>query len=349
MWIKRKYSNFMRWYKKIYCHKYKVNLHVENKLPLFQKIKYNLLGFTDEDYYEFNLKNNDYHNYISYQERWRLEKLDGQYAIYLGDKLNFERLFGRYVNVPHIFCWIKNKQFYDLESGACIDAIELMKNNKKIIAKPARSAGGGIGVSLLEYKNGKLYINDNEKKEDEFIRMLSNSDDYILVQYVNSGSYAKKVFDKTTNTLRLVSTIDDKGNVDFVLAFHRFGCVESIPVDNISSGGVFSLVDLETGMLSAGRRITTVDKEYDIHPDTGAAIKGVVIPEWQNILKSIEKAHKCFPFLPFLAWDIVVDDNNDYWILEINRGCDLYVQMIKPLRYEKIGNYMKEKGLLNNW
>ena len=337
------------WYRTIYKHSYKIDLGMQLKIPLLTKIKYNLIGFTDEDYFNFDLKNNDYHDYICYKERLRLENINGHYASLLGEKVMFERMFGRYVNVPHIFCWMHNGSFIKLESGETTDITEILKKNKKLIAKPANSYGGGAGVMLLEFKDDTYFIDRKPLTKKEFLNNLEKCENYIFVAFVESAEYSKTIFEGTANSIRVVSVTGDKGDIDFLFAYHRFATKASFPVDNICSGGVVALIDLKTGILGPAHCLLSPREVYSYHPDTGARIEGTTVPKWHDILFQLEQAHKRFPYYQFFAWDIVLDPENTSWILEINRGTDLDFQMIKPMRHEKLGKYMRQKGLLNNW
>ena len=72
-----------------------------------------------------------------------------------------------------------------------------------------------------------------------------------------------------------------------------------------------------------------------------------MIPGWENLKEKLLRVHSLFPYYVFFAWDMVVDQNGEPRILEINRGSDLGIQMIRPLRNEKLGEFMKEYGLLD--
>ncbi len=349
MWMLDQYNRFKYWYVTIYKHAYKVDLGLQVKLPFFTKLKYNLIGFTDEDYYNFDLTNNDYHSYICYKERLRLENINGHNAFALGEKVMFERLFGDYVRVPHIYGWIHNGNLIDLENGEKRDAVHLIKSIKKIIAKPANSVGGGTGIVLLEYKDASFYINQERNTVKEYMDFLKNHENYILVSFIESAKYSRDIYPKTANSIRVVSVINSENEVEFLFAFHRFGSNTSFPVDNISSGGIVALIDLQNGKMGVAKAKTAPQTDLVSHPDTGGHIKDVQIPGWKSILKELEHAHKCFPYFQFMAWDVVIDQDDKAWVLEINRGTDLGIQMIQPMRHEKLGQYMRKMGLLNNW
>ena len=332
----------------IWFHKYKIDLGEGKKWSIFEKIKYNCLGFTNEDYADFNLKNTDYHDYISFRERWRLEYLNGRFADILGEKLMFERIFGQFINVPHINCWVKNRKCVDLETGNEIGLLSILESKGILIAKPTRSVGGGSGIHKISIDEGKYCIDQRAVTAEILEDTVSRLEEYIVVDYVKQAAYSNDIYAETTNTIRIVTVRHKNGDYDVVLAFHRFGTDFSRPVDNICSGGIFALVDLDEGKMSVAKRVTEPNKEYSNHPDSGSAIEGVEIPKWDQLKNKLVQIHKCFPYYTFLAWDVVLNQNEEPVILEINRGCDLNVQVIRPLRKEKIGTFMGEYGLLDN-
>jgi hypothetical protein len=333
---------------RIYRHKLKVDIGMDTKLPFFTKWKYNLLGFTDEDYFVFDLKHHDYHQYISYEERLRLEDVNGPYADLLGQKLLFERVFGQFVHVPPIHGWVQKGRCMDIAAGREISLTERLREVGKLIAKPAHSVGGGTGVHLLSYQDGTFFLNGRAKSESEILADVQKWENYLFVAYIESADYSKKIYSGSANSIRIVSVMKENGEVEFLFAFHRFGCEKSKPVDNISSGGLFALIDLETGIMGEARRKTESQK-YASHPDTKEPIQGVQIPRWGELLADLKQAHEHFPFYSFFAWDVVLDSRQIPWVLEINRGSDLTIQMIQPMRSEKLGKFMREKGLLKKW
>lgn len=112
-------------------------------------------------------------------------------------------------------------------------------------------------------------------------------------------------------------------------------------------GGVFALVDENTGRIGSAKGILHPKEILSVHPDTGAEIEGVCVPNFRNVIDELLKVHACFPYYDFFAWDVVLDEANKPVVLEINRGSDLDIQSIKPLRNEKLGKYMRSKNLLD--
>ena len=335
-----------KWYKLIDRHHDKVDIGRRYTLPSFTKLKYNLLGFTEQEYFEFDLEKNDYHQYISCWERVRLENINGRFAYFLGEKVTFERFFGRSVHVPHIYAWIHMGTAIDPETGETVDLPEAIKGQRILIAKPSRSVGGGSGVKRLEYKEGCFFSNGERITEDQLRKNLWRIEDYLFVETVQQADYARSIFPGSCNSFRVVTGRHKNGEIEVLHAFHRFGCDQSVPVDNISSGGLFAVIQSD-GVMTAAKRLTEIGEWYSVHPDTGVQIEGIRIPGWEEITDALLRVHKTFPYYKFFAWDVVIGQDGCPWILEINRGCDLYTQSIHPLRNEKFGAFMREYGLLD--
>lgn len=331
----------------VWRHQYKIDLGIAPKWSLGEKIKYNRRGFTNEDYYNFDLKNNDYRDYISYRERLRLENVNGRFAYILGEKLMFERIFGPFIHVPHIRVWVKNRKFYDLDAGKETDLLSVLKESPTLIAKPTRSNGGGFGIHKISLQDETLSVDGKPVSYDELCKKAASWAEYIFVDYVHQAEYSRRIFSETTNSIRVVTALRKSGEIEVLFAFHRFGSEMSKPVDNISSGGMVALIDTATGRLGKAKRKTEPTVFHTAHPDSNVQIEGVVIPNWEGILNQLIHVHHCFRYYTFLAWDVVVGEDGEPYILEINRGSDLGIQMIQPMRNEKMGEFMGEYGLLD--
>lgn len=344
----RKYRSFRRWYKEIWSAKRKLTVNIPEKIPFLKKVKYNRLGFTDDEYFCYHLDVTDYKKYISRWERLSLEDLNGRYAPLLAIKVLFENLAGKAINVPHIYSWIHNGKIYDLKGNTRDDFfLNLLIENRSMIAKPTKESGCGRGVLLLEYVDGVFKINDKKLDTIEFIDYLHMLDEYIITQRIMPGSLSKDIFPKTANTIRVVTAMIN-GKAEALLAVHRFGTEKSFPVDGGAYGGILAYIDLETGRLRKARKYS--GEEFSNHPDTGTLIEGVEIPNWKYIIDEIKHAHDCMPYYEFFAWDAVVADDGMIYALEINRGTDVeFLQLEVGQRNMPFGKYVRSKGCLKKW
>ena len=108
----------------------------------------------------------------------------------------------------------------------------------------------------------------------------------------------------------------------------RFGRTNSFPVDNISSGGLYSMIDLSTGKLNdsieeGGDGSLRLHKN---HPDTSILIRDVIIPKWDDLSKFFIKTAKLIStFIKVVGWDIILTDDS-FVVIEGNNSPDLTVQ-----------------------
>jgi hypothetical protein len=80
-------------------------------------------------------------------------------------------------------------------------------------------------------------------------------------------------------------------------------------VDSFAQGGLAAPIDLATGTicgpaLRKDNRLGAIWLEE--HPDTAQKFEGLAVPMWAEAVKLARLAHKTFPSLHFIAWDIAI-------------------------------------------
>ncbi len=341
------YRKYKKWKKDVVQNKDKSGITA--KLSKLKKFRLNRMGFTEAEYVIYDLAHNDPRDYISMQERWRLEPLNGKYARMLGRKLQFERSFSPYVHVPRVFGWIIDGRLIDMDRPERdLDPVETLQREGALIVKPTQSAGSGVGVRKIEYRAGKIFLNDTEIAEQDLNGLLLSLNDYMLVKYIEPHEYSRAVYPETGNTIRIVTGMrKDRRAVDILFAVHRFGCAESRPVDSMNQGGLFAPIDEETGICGKANSLHHLEMAFSRHPDTNVPIEGLQIPTWQELTEQLKAVHLKMPFYELLAWDVIIAPDETPWIIEINRGTDLSFQVRRPMRHDKLGRFMAERGLLD--
>ena len=350
--ILRKIRQFRNWYRYIWISEDHNNVYNCPHLNFFKRLKYALLGFSKTDYFFYDLEHNDYHNYISHRERLRLEDINGRFGYILGEKVLFDRIFGKIVNIPRTVCYVKCRELLSLDNNTTQEwsgVIDMLKSGIHLIAKPTRSLGGGHGVHVFFY-DGQVFILDgeviDEKKLHDFILTLN---EYLISQFVLQNDFESTIYSPTTNTMRVITVIENN-RAKVVFAGHRFGTHESIPVDNACSGGIFANISLMNGTMTFCHCYNHPNEIYERHPDTNTSIKGVLVPDFVELMSNLVNAHNCFPYFKFFAWDVISGKDGKYYICEINKGSDLRMwQMNEPLRNAPLGKWMRKEGLLDKW
>jgi hypothetical protein len=133
---------------------------------------------------------------------------------------------------------------------------------------------------------------------------------------------------------------------------HRFGTSKSAPVDNFSQGGLCSLVDLETGRISAARTQDAKAPNFRNlvnHPETGSPIEGVVVPRWEEAKQLVLQVSEMFPDLHVIGWDVAITEAG-VRLIEGNVGTPGFtmIQMYKPAMFDpRVRAFMAHHGVIS--
>jgi hypothetical protein len=203
----------------------------------------------------------------------------------------------------------------------------------RLVFRPHWS-GGGEGVFFVDRANGRWRINERPAETAELEALVRTLDRYLVTAYVQQAAYARTIFPRTANTIRVLTLRDDRG--PFIAAVvHRFGSSRSFPVDTFHAGqgGVTAPVDISTGVLGPvlGADATGQLVRCAQHPETGAAIEGVTVPHLHRALDGMLLLCHALPEAQCVGWDAVITDEG-FSILEANSIPSLEVwQVHEPL------------------
>ena len=289
-------------------------------------------GFYSKRNIPYDLSRWGYKSYISDFEQLKLTNVNYPYSKLLRNKYVFSIFFKEYFKTTDTFCLIDNSKILPAHKDYYLNDVKgllnLLVNQNKLILKPNMSSRGQ-GIYLIEFHDSVFKVNgeiwDKQKLEKFFIGLKN----YIVTEFVEQGSFTKSLFSKTTNTLRINSFYNPITNTAFIKqAYLRIGTSQTIPVDNISKGGVFSFIETETGMLKEVFKINP-DKtilKLTAHPENNVQITGKTLPHWGIIQTSILKTAQIIgPIIKIVGWDVIIRDD-DFIVLEGNNGPDFTQQ-----------------------
>ena len=92
---------------------------------------------------------------------------------------------------------------------------------------------------------------------------------------------------------------------------------------NLHQGAIGAGVDMSTGITLTG---VLDDVLVEDHPDTGALVAGLQIPDWDFILESSAKGYEVTG-LGYLGVDMIIDAKHGPLILEMNARPGLNIQI----------------------
>jgi hypothetical protein len=282
-------------------------------------------------------------------------KLNGFLNPVVGNKLVLARILASH-DVPHppVRAMVVHGRLHDADGslgddvGAALAA--LASRSSALVFRPDWS-GGGEGVFFVRREAGVWSINGIAADLADVRALVAALDRYVVTEFVEQAAYAREIFPRTANTLRVL-TLWDRNEGPFVAAaVHRFGTSRSAPIDNWHQGrgGLCTWVDCEAAVLG---RSATLDEHLrlewrDHHPETGRAIAGVAIPHLADTLAGIVRAARCLPGAPCIGWDVIVTDRG-FSILEANSPPGLFVwQVHAPLLAEpRAARFFASRGIV---
>ena len=140
---------------------------------------------------------------------------------------------------------------------------------------------------------------------------------YICEELINQDSRLATFNESSVNTVRIPS-IWAKSEAHILYPFLRTGRKGSV-VDNGGSGGIFALIDAESGVVvsdgfdQSGHRFVK-------HPDSHVIYKGYQIPEWASLKAAVNKVHSTMPKeFKYVGWDFALT-NKGWCVIEANWG-----------------------------
>ena len=246
----------------------------------------------------------------------------------LNDKYRFSLELGSYLPIPPILGILRNGDLETLQGP-----LEPWFGRGDLIAKPLH---GSRGSGVVRLGAGDPWP--------------VSQTPLLLTPLVQQAAYARNIAPYSGNTIRVLSLRDADGPF-VVRAVHRFGTRETAPTDNWSQGSLCALVDLQTGTLGRAvkhpRRTGGVLEWVTHHPDTGAAIEGVNVPHWAEVLNELYRTLEALPELVYVGWDVLVTDER-FWVLEGNANTEFNaLQVHGPLlKDERVKAFYKRHKII---
>lgn len=274
-------------------------------------VDYDVIGF-----YKLNSKqrktmltrgiNNKFVKRLNEREYWHL----------FNNKNEFNEMFREYLKRDFIYPVNEKKE----------ETIEWMKKHEVFFAKPN---DGQCGKNIE-----KINVADwNEDFEKLYNHLIENKL-YLLEEPVIQCEEMNKLNRSSVNTTRMVSVMNDKGEVTILATFVRIGNGKC--VDNFNSGGMTAKVDVETGTILE-EAVNKKGELFENHPLTGTKIKGFQIPYWNEAKEMVKEAAKKSTYVRYVGWDVAMSINGPV-LIEGNQfpGHDIY-QVAEKIGPDDIG------------
>jgi len=210
---------------------------------------------------------------------------------------------------------------------------DMVGDLESFVIKPAQGSGGD-GILVVTGRS--------ERKRDSF-RLSSGTliskgelehhiSNIVGGQYSLSGNRDKALIEYCVHFDPTFAEVSYQGVPDIrvvvyrgypAMAMVRLPTRESDGKANLHQGAVGAGVDMGSGVTLGG---VLNDEIVEEHPDTGALVAGVEIPQWEFILRTSAKGLEVTG-LGYLGVDMVIDRDRGPLILEMNARPGLNIQI----------------------
>ena len=210
---------------------------------------------------------------------------------------------------------------------------KIVADHDSFVVKPAQGSGGeGILVitGRSKRKRDSFRLSSGVViTEDEIAHHISN---IVSGQYSLSGTLDKAMIEYCVHFDPIFAEVSYQGVPDIrVIVYRGYPAMAMVRLPtrasdgkaNLHQGAVGAGVDIARGVTLTGVLRNDLVEE---HPDTGALIAGLEIPQWDFILESAARGYEVTG-LGYLGVDMVIDADRGPLILEMNARPGLNIQI----------------------
>ena len=181
-----------------------------------------------------------------------------------------------------------------LKEESCSEGLFIKKNE-----------GSGGGKNIFKITNDML-LNGQGKLADLHRRITASS--FMFQESICQHEHMNKLNACCVNTLRFDTFTNRQHESRVFSCFLRFG-LKTAFVDNVSSGGAYIGVNMETGTLFAEALTDFTHgkgKTYLVHPDNNLTFEGFQVPYFQEAKQLVIEAANRLPQLRVIGWDVAI-------------------------------------------
>lgn len=299
-------------------------------------------GFRPTRLIQYDLTEQNYKDYLSDVDYYRMHPLNNHFAFWINDKITLKYVLPEKIRLksgetmrlmPYYYLYVENDGHYTylMDSPEYIQKdkdylVNLLKDKKVLAMKPSNGAGGK-GFIKAEYRVDQFYINEKMVDENELRSEFSDINGYLVSEYFYQHSQLRGVWPQSENTLRIVAVrnYDDMysgGKIDIISSYVRFGSVVSKGVCNMAAGGLNLSFNFETGKYGDfmnRHRMFCPDGNIRFleHPDTHVSLSGQFLPNIEKVKASVYALCNHLSSLEYFGIDIIVGEH-DVMICEVN-------------------------------
>ena len=210
---------------------------------------------------------------------------------------------------------------------------KIVGERESFVVKPAQGSGGD-GILVV---TGRSHRKRDAFRLSSGLLITQGEIEYHLSnivggQYSLSGGRDKALIEYCVNFDSVFSEVSYQGVPDIrVIVYRGYPAMAMVRLPtrasdgkaNLHQGAVGAGIDMSSGVTLNG---VLDDEVVDEHPDTGALVSGLLIPNWDFILATAARGYEVTG-LGYLGVDMVIDRDLGPMILEMNARPGLNIQI----------------------
>ncbi len=190
-------------------------------------------------------------------------------------------------------------------------------------SKPIGGFGslGTTAVEGLDRESDRLTFGDGrEVPMVDYLRELEGFESGAVLQEVlQSHPQIAEATGGRVSTIRLIVLVHDDGP-EVYRAIWKVIAGKNMADNFWRSGNLLGAVDPESGRVyRVIRGVGPEQEEIETHPDSGAPVKDIVLPDWPRLIETGKLAASIFPELRIIALDIAICPQGPV-VVEVNIG-----------------------------
>jgi len=300
-----------------------LHVYIGNKINIISKYFYLLdwlfafllHGASINDYFAYGFYKTRYNGrreFITYRQHKKIQNKcnkiieDRQLC---RDKVKFNNCFNNYLG----------RQWLDIDHCTFDEFKDFVSSVDSIFVK---DNNGFCGRNIEVYKSEDVQLQE--------LYMKLKGDDkhkYIIEEKLLQTGELAEFHPWSVNTIRIVTIYDDRSDVvHFMKANLRIGNKKN-KLDNFHHEGIAAHIDIDTGVITS-LGYDKYNNTYINHPVTNKQIVGFVVPYWQKCKQHVEDIARLFTTVRYVGWDIVLQDNGSFLLIEANDNADHDIQQL---------------------
>ena len=231
------------------------------------------------------------------------------------DKLLFDAMLrGLGYPVPHLQAVIgglgQGGGFAVLRGPAQVKSFLTRDAAYPLFIKPAKGQNslGAVAIDRFDRTCGEVVLSDEERGalDDMVQRLCTGRDGPLLVQsFIDQHQEITSLIGPAIGCVRVITFLEN-GQPTILRAFWKIPTGGAI-ADNLWRGNLIASIDEMTGKIGAVRAHAGLDAPVvSHHPDTGAFLKDVVMPFWDQVRHLCCDAALLMRGMPLVGWDVAI-------------------------------------------